>query len=83
MFPIVTDGNVTDRKKWAHVYSLPKITNPTPPVCREDLKSLFPDYEVSSLVHPSSDIDILLSSDWFGLHPKTEVAKSLSCELFF
>ena len=56
-------------------YSLPKITNPAPPVSRKDLEYLFPQFEVSSLVHPSSDIDILLGSDWFGLHPKREIAK--------
>ena len=68
---------VTNQRKVVTVkaYSLPKITNPAPPVSREDIKHLFPEFEVSSLVRPSSDIDILLGSDWFGLHPKKEIAK--------
>ena len=68
---------VTQEKKVVTVkaYSLPKITNPAPPVSRKDLEYLFPQFEVSSLVRPSSDIDILLGSDWFGLHPKKEIAK--------
>ena len=70
--PLVTH----DRKVVTiEAYSLPKITNPAPPVRGEDLESLFPDYEVSSLVRPSTEVDVLLGADWFGLHPKLEVAK--------
>ena len=69
---------VTKDKKIVTVeaYSLPVITNPTVPVNKEILESLFPDFQVSDLARPSKKIDILIGSDYFGLHPKTEIARS-------
>ena len=57
-------------------YSLPIITNPTFPIDKEMLESLFPDFQVSELARPSKEIDILIGTDYFGLHPKTEIARS-------
>ena len=57
-------------------YSLPVITNPTVPVDKRTIESLFPDFQVEDLVGPSREIDVLIGTDYFGLHPKTEIAKS-------
>ena len=69
---------VTKDKKIVTViaYSLPVITNPTIPIDRKLLESLFPDFQVSDLARPSKEIDILVGTDYFGLHPKTEIARS-------
>ena len=69
---------VTSDKKVVVVnaYSLPKITNPSPPVRSVDLVHLFPDFALDSLTRPSTEIDILIGADSYGLHPKVEIAKS-------
>ena len=69
---------VTSDKKVVVVnaYSLPKITNPSPPVRSVDLVHLFPDFALDSLTRPSTEIDILIGADSYGLHPKLEIAKS-------
>ena len=69
---------VTSDKKVivVNAYSLPKITNPSPPVRSVDLVHLFPDFALDSLTRPSTEIDILIGPDSYGLHPKIEIAKS-------
>ena len=69
---------VTKDKKVVTInaYSLPKITNPAPPVKGTDLNHLFPDFALDSLTRPSANIDVLIGSDSFGLHPKVEIAKN-------
>ena len=37
------------------------------------LSKLFPDFDTSSLQRCSSEVDVLLGTDYFGLHPKEEI----------
>jgi len=57
-------------------HSIPVITNLTVPLDKGTVQSLFPDFQIEGLVCHSKEIDLLLGTDYFGLHPKTEIAKA-------
>ena len=42
----------------------------------DKVQDLFPQFELSDLVRHSRDVDILIGTDYFGLHPKQEIAKA-------
>lgn len=58
------------------VYSLAEITGPLSPLDVRVLQTLFPDSDSSALARPSGKVDLLIGTDYFGLHPKTEVARA-------
>lgn len=53
---------------------LPKLTGKVSPLDGTFLGTIFPDFDQSALQRPNRPVDILLGGDYFGLHPKHEVA---------
>ena len=53
---------------------LPELTGEANQLDIDGLNSIFPDFECASLQRPKGKIDVLLGSDYFGLHPKKEIA---------
>ena len=69
---VVDDGN---EKIEFSAYGLDSLTSP---VCQLDhsvVSELFPSYDLS-LLDRGKEVDVLLGSDWFGFHPKTERANA-------
>ena len=52
-----------------------RIPGPVSKVDTDVLIQLFPDYEPECLQRKSSNVDVLLGCDHFGLHPKKEEAQ--------
>ena len=71
--PIITKDK---RVVMVAAHSIPVITNFTVPLDKSTVQSLFPDFLVEGLLCHSKEIDLLLGTDYFGLHPKTEIAKA-------
>ena len=69
--PLVTMGGKVVK---IQAFGLPQVTSPAPPIHREDLEPLFPNLKLDKLVRRGTKIDVLLGADYFGLHPKVEVA---------
>ena len=65
-----TEGRVAQ----VALFELPKITGKVSPVSRQVITTLFPDFDPEVLMRNDSDIDILLGTDFYGLHPKEELA---------
>ena len=57
-------------------YGLKRITGPLTQLNSELLGKLFPKFDVDILLRPSKQVDILLGTDYFGLHPKKEVDRA-------
>ena len=58
------------------VYGLREITGPLSALDVEVLRKLFPESDPNALTRPSRTVDLLIGTDYFGLHPKTEVARA-------
>merc|ERR1711911_40457 len=56
------------------LFELPKITGKVSPVSRQVIMTLFPDFDPEVLMRHESEIDVLLGTDFYGLHPKEELA---------
>ena len=56
-----------------NMYGLPKITGELAKLDLSAISKLFPQVEASSLQRQGTEVDILLGTDHFGLHPKNEV----------
>ena len=54
-------------------FGMDKITGPVSTLDEKVLTRLFPDYDVSLLQRKSTSVDLLLGSNYFGLHPKHEI----------
>ena len=57
-------------------YGLKRITGPLTQLNSGLLGKLFPNFDVDILLRPSKQVDILLGTDYFGLHPKKEVDRA-------
>ena len=57
-------------------YSLEKITGKLTKLNMDVISKLFPGYDVECLQRPSTEVDILIGSNLFGLHPKHEVCSA-------
>ena len=75
MYEIPLRVSYTQVKK-IQAYGLKEITGPLSPLDEQVLQELFPDSDPSTLVRPSSTVDVLIGTDYFGLHPKSEVARA-------
>ena len=64
------------RKVTITMFGLERITGTVPRIDLGTVKELFPDTDVSTLQRTSTEVDILLGTDQFGLHPKNEVLSS-------
>ena len=58
------------------LFGLSKITGRLSKMDLDVLSKLFPRYDVSLLQRQSTEVDILLGTEYFGLHPKIEVRKA-------
>ena len=54
-------------------FGMDKITGPVSNLDENVLRSLFPNYDVALLQRKSTSVDLLLGSNYFGLHPKFEI----------
>ena len=57
------------------MYELPKITGKVSLLSQQVVEELFPEFDSGILMRPSDHVDILLGTDYFGLHPKEELSK--------
>ena len=57
-------------------YELPEITGRLSCLDKKVLAKLFPEYDPESLLRKADTVDILIGTDYFGLHPKNEVARA-------
>ena len=58
------------------LFGMKRITGRLSQFNPEILSKLFPGYDTSVLQRKSTDVDILLGTDYFGLHPKREICKA-------
>ena len=56
-------------------YGMKEITGPLSHLNETVLRELFHDYDVQVLLRPSAVVDLMIGIDYFGLHPKKEVAR--------
>ena len=57
-------------------FGMKEITGPVTSLNLQVVSNLFPDIDAMSLQRQATTVDILLGSDYFGLHPKLELARS-------
>ena len=57
-------------------YALDQVTSDVQELDSATLAHLFPTIDVNLLVREAGEVDILIGNDYFGLHPKNEVAKA-------
>ena len=55
-------------------YTLPTLAGTVHRLDEDALSAIFPEFDPPTLQRPSGEIDILLGADYFGLHPKQELA---------
>ena len=55
------------------MFGIPKITGRLARLDLTKLSELFPDYDCSSLQREREEVDILIGSNYFGVHPKREL----------
>ena len=67
---ITTNG----RKVPVVALGLPRLTGPVSVLNESFVSTIFLDFDVKKLQRPSSPVDLLLGGDYFGLHPKQELA---------
>ena len=65
----------TGRKVTINAFGMERITGPVSKLDPEVLVRLFPDHDPESLQRKSTNVDVLLGCDHFGLHPKKEEAQ--------
>lgn len=71
--PLVTlEGKVVK----VHAYCLKKITNPIAPISLEAIEELFPEFDVRHLTRSTNDVELMLGTDYFGLHPRQQIAEA-------
>ena len=58
------------------MYELPQITGKVSPLNREVVAELFPEFDPKVLSRDGTNVDLLLGTDYFGLHPKEELANA-------
>ena len=54
-------------------YRLPELSGEVSQLDEDILADIFPRFNPGMLQRPKGKVDIILGSDWFGLHPKQEV----------
>lgn len=64
------------QKHVIHAYGIPDITGVIPMPNAEVVNKLFPEFESTDFCCGSHNVDILLGNDYYGLHPKKEIAKA-------
>ena len=57
-------------------YELPEITGKISLLNKTVVQNLFPERDCDVLVRGSDQVDILLGTDYYGLHPKVEMARA-------
>ena len=57
-------------------YSLESITGPLSQLDANVIRNLFPDFSADTLLRKSNTVDLLIGTDYFGLHPKRELSKA-------
>ena len=65
----------TGKKVTVNAFGMERITGPVSKLNTDVLNQLLPDYEPECLQRKSSNVDVLLGCDHFGLHPKKEEAQ--------
>ena len=70
--PLVTTTGKTTR---VLAYGLKQITGAVSQLDQKVIGILFPNHDVGPLVRESGPVDLLIGTDYFGLHPKREIAK--------
>ena len=58
------------------MYELPKITGKIARLDRPVIEELFPDFDSDALRRTTEEVDLLIGTDYFGLHPKEELGKA-------
>ena len=64
---------VEGRRVPVKMFGMTKITSEVASLDMNVVSELFPDHEVSGLQRKSNQVDVLLGTDYFGLHPKKEI----------
>ena len=59
-----------------NMYELPKITGKIALLDRPVIEELFPDFDSDALRRTTEEVDLLIGTDYFGLHPKEELGKA-------
>ena len=67
-----TDGDTVR----VELYELPEITGKISLLNKTVVERLFPEQDCHALVRGSQQVDILLGTDYYGLHPKVETARA-------
>ena len=57
-------------------YGMETITEPVSKLDKMVIKELFPYFDPGHFQRKSSSVDVLLGNDYYGLHPKKEIAKN-------
>ena len=70
----VTLVTVNSKKVSVEAILLPRLTGPVSPLMIEVVSRIFPDFDTVRLQRLSADVDLILGGDYFGLHPKHELA---------
>ena len=70
---MTTEGKLVE----VTMYELPKITGKVSLLrsSKQVLEELFPQFDSSVLMRHSEHVDVLLGTDYFGLHPKEELCR--------
>ena len=81
----VTLISVNGKKVSVEATFLPRLTGPVSPLNIEVVSQMFPEFDTVQLQRSSADVDLILGGDYFGLHPKHELASdgenlSITCE---
>ena len=58
------------------MYELPRITGKVSHLSQKVLEEIFPEYDSNILLRDSTHVDMLIGTDYFGLHPKEELARA-------
>ena len=64
---------VTGKVVPVNLFGMSKITGELAKLDVTAISKIFPSYDVSTLQRKSAEVDVLLGTDFFGLHPKREV----------
>lgn len=64
------------KKIVVHAYGMEKITGPVNTLDMNVISALFPEFETNALQRKSTTVDMLIGGNYFGLHPKTELARA-------
>ena len=67
--------SVNGNKVTVYAYGMESITGPVSPLDYNIIQNLFPSIDVGT-IRRGTQVDILLGIDYFGYHPKSELAKA-------